>query len=86
MNEFITLVSGSHSLYGLKPETLDSLILDILPCFSHNYQCLDELGSEDIPDVPEYLTRIILGALRTNAGFHVPKVNSLRPHLCNFTL
>lgn len=68
----------SKSLYGLQPETLDSLILEFLPCFGHIYKDLKEANEVDESQkVPIYLHREILNALRNNAGFHIPKV---QPH------
>lgn len=75
VDEFISHVHGSNSFYGLEPETLDSLILELLPPSDRKYQkleaCRDERGCDD---VSVYLIQEILHALRTNAGFHIPKV------------
>ena len=39
---FIDLISGSSSLYGLKVETLDSLVLSLLPSPTHTYESIKE--------------------------------------------
>jgi hypothetical protein len=78
--EFVCGVFGFKSLYGLQPETLDSLILDFLPPLSHTYQ---QLGQDSVVDdsqeVSIYLIQEMLGALRNNAGFHIPKVSTIAP-------
>lgn len=75
VEEFICGVYGWKSLYGLQPETLDSLILDFLPPLSHTYQELgDDSMVDDTQEVSIYLVQEILNALRNNAGFHIPKV------------
>lgn len=77
VNEFISGVFGFQSLYGLKEETLDSLILDLLPPLGHTYR---ELGEDSIVDnsqeVPVYLTQEVFNGLRNNAGYHIPRVSA----------
>lgn len=67
---------GFKSLYGLRPETLDSLVLDFLPPLGHTYTKLGEDSVvDDSNDVPLYLLQEILNALRGSAGFHIPRVS-----------
>ncbi len=77
MKDFISNVYGSTSLYGLQAETVDSLILDFLPPLNHTY-C--KLGDDSIVDNSQpaviYLLQELLGALRSNAGFRIPRVSS----------
>ena len=42
MQDFIECVSGPSSLYGLQPETLDSLVLSLLSSLTHSYESLRE--------------------------------------------
>ena len=85
VEEFIHLVLRSKSLYGLQTETLDSLLLELLPPIDHHYQKLESKLShqheaivEDDPfEIVVCLFQEILNALRNNAGFHVPKVSTL---------
>lgn len=76
VNDFICQVLGYQSLYGLQPETLDSLILDLFPPLNHTYQ---ELGEDSVVDteqeVPIYLLKEIFNALRNNVGFNIPRVS-----------
>lgn len=74
---------GFKSLYGLRRETLDSLILECLPPINHTYKQLkmDETVAvkslheqDDQWEVALYLVQEILNALRNNAGFHIPRV------------
>ena len=79
VNEFLCHVYGYKSLYGLRPETLDSLILDLLPPLGHTYCKLGENSVvDDTHEVPIYLLQEILSALRSNAGFHIPRVRTWR--------
>ena len=87
VNEFICDVFGFKSLYGLCPETLDSLVLELLPPITHTYKKLERVStSEDLEYKSNYadtddalnvvvcLLQEILNALRSNAGFYIPKV------------
>ena len=76
----MALVRGFKSLYGLQYETLDSLLLELLPPTDPHYHKLEntvaqhEATVDDDPfEMAVYLFQEILTALR-NAGFHVPKV------------
>lgn len=87
VKEFISLVDGSKSLYGLQSETLDSLILDMLPSLGHTYVKLsDNSVGDDAQDVKVYLVLEILNSLRNNAGFHIPEVNAKAVGLVGFKL
>ena len=44
---FIDCISGPSSLYGLKVETLDSLVLSLLPSLTHTYESLREPSALD---------------------------------------
>lgn len=75
MDDFISIVEGSESLYGMKLETLDSMILDMLPPLGHTYTELRESSEvDDAQDVRPYLMLEILKYLRTNSGFYIPEV------------
>ena len=74
--EFIALVGAESSLYGLQSETLDSLLLYMLPASSHQFQ--EVPADQPIGDnVRLYLLQQLLTALRTSAGFCVPMVSVL---------
>jgi hypothetical protein len=72
VNEFIKVVDGPNSLYGLKEETLDSLLLSLLPPYGHTY-CDTPPGEPIQEDIKLYLLRELLCSLRNSAGFAVPK-------------
>lgn len=78
MKEFLDVLSESKtSLYGLQPETLDSLILSILPNVDFKYKKVEEcdpVGDTQLPEVRVYLIKKVLDLLRTNAGFHFQEV------------
>ena len=44
---FIDCISGPSNLYGLKVETLDSLVLSLLPSLTHTYESLREPSALD---------------------------------------
>lgn len=75
-------------MYGLRRETLDSLVLELLPPVDHTYKVMEtpkavaassrlEPASvvDDPLEVAVHLFQEILNALRNNAGFHIPRVN-----------
>ena len=73
--EFVNCISADSSLYGFKPETLDSLLLSVLP-FDHTYQPLRERSVvDDGLSVQVYLMKEMLQALRHSAGFNIPAVS-----------
>ena len=76
VQKFIDCISAGSSLYGFKPETLDSLLLSILPSFDHTYQPLGEPSIvDDSMSVRVYLMQEFLQALRHSAGFNIPPVS-----------
>ena len=78
MEKFISVFNGSDSFYGFQPETLDSLVLDLLPCMRDEYATLDENRVVDSKEeVSVYLFQEVLNALRHNAKFNIPKVRLL---------
>ena len=74
MKDFIALVSGSESLYGLRPDTLNSLVISLLPSVDHAYQEMGELKSEESCEIKHFILREIVQALRCNTGLFIPKV------------
>ena len=77
VKNFIDLVSGSESLYGLCPYTLHSVVISLLPSVDHTYQC-QEMGDfsviDDSQDVKFYVIQKMLQALRECTGLLIPKV------------
>lgn len=75
--EFTQLMSGAESLYGFQTETLDSLILEILPPIDQTYKDVEkeEVAENSTYTVNAYLLQAILNILRNNAGFHLPRVS-----------
>ena len=73
--QFIQLINGSKSFYGFQqPDTLDSLLLELLPPIDHKYIKDHDLNCQSKEEVSVYLFQEIIGSLRNRAGFHVPKV------------
>ena len=78
MEQFINSVDGNASLYGLQDETLDSLLLSLLPPnappYAHQYQ--DTAHGEVVGDnVGVYLLYKLLRLLKQSFGFAVPVVS-----------
>ena len=84
VNDFVELVRGKESLYGLKRETIDSLLLSMLPTVRHSYQPYkpkdDPVGGYAIGVV---CLQKLIQAFRTSAGFHILDVSMLVVYLCN---
>ena len=81
VNDFVGLVRGKESFYGLKEETTDSLLLSMLPTEQRTYQPYEP---KDDP-VSGYAIDLVclqelIRAFRTSAGFHIPTVSM---HLLN---
>ena len=83
--QFIQVVGGSKSIYGLQQhDTLYSLLLELLPPVDYTYTRLDngqeihQLGE----DIIMYLFQRILVALRSNAKFHIPRVCRVCVTIC----
>ncbi len=83
VQEFIELVSGSESLYGLCPDTLNSLVLSLLPAVDHAYTEIGKLSFVDnSSDIRFYTLQKIVQALREFTGLFVPKVRGCHAHEC----
>ena len=66
-------MQGNTSLYGFTKETLDSLMLTLLPPIGHKYQLVQDTVNEEM-DIKVLVLQTLVDALRDNAGFHIPKV------------
>ena len=76
VKDFVQCVSGSSSLYGLQPDTLESLVLTLLPPLGHKYDTLGDPSIVDSSlDVRVYVLQELLQSLRHCAGFHIPPVS-----------
>ena len=77
VQDFIDRLSGPSSLYGLQPETLDSLVLSLLPTLTHSYDCLGEPSVTDSGiNLKVLLMQELLQNLRHCAGLHIPPVST----------
>ena len=77
VNDFANnVLQGQASLYGFTDETLDSLMLTILPPIGHEYQQppLKPNADDEDMDIKLFLLKSLVDALRENAGFNIPKV------------
>ena len=79
-SDFIKHIGGAESLYGIHDDTLDSLLLSLLPPvgFQEFLETDKPQKEEQVPtDVkPEvFLVRRLLRALRKRAGFRLPHVS-----------
>ena len=77
VNDFANNVLGKKaSLYGFTDETLDSLMLTLLPPIGHEYQRipLKQNADDEGMDIKVFLLKSLVDAIRENAGFNIPKV------------
>ena len=80
MQQFVDCISGGESLYGFQRETLDSLVLTLLPPIDHKYSTIKKpLCTDSSPD-ETYLIKEMILVLRHAAGFQIPPVSE--PLLC----
>lgn len=76
MEQFINSVDGNTSLYGLQDETLDSLLLSLLPLHAPPYAHQDTTHGEAVGDnVGVYLLYKLLKLLKHSFGFAIPVVS-----------
>ena len=82
-------MGGKESLYGLHDDTLDSLVLSLLPPVGFQEfletdkpQKEEDISTEESPDV--FLLRRLLRALRKRAGFRLPHVRKLVKYICEY--
>ena len=69
-------MQGKTNLYGFAEETLDSLMLTLLPPIGHEYKRIPvplKQNDEDM-DIKVFILKCLLDALQENAGFQIPKV------------
>ena len=71
-------MNESKSLYGLQTETVDSLILDMLPPVGYKFKELkSDTEVSQISDIHTVLITEILNAFRKSAGFNSPMVGRI---------
>ena len=86
MHSFIECVEGPSSLYGLKEETLDSLILTLLPPLNHTFEPVEEQGFiDETLELPVLFTKELIHSLRFCAGFNLPVVSEHMYHISTTT-
>ena len=77
----MSLISGPHCLYGFCSDTLNSLVLTLLPSVDHIYKELGEVtlvdDSKDADKLQFLILEKIVQVLRECHGFIIPKVNWL---------
>ena len=74
-------MGGPSSLYGLREDTLDSLLLSLLPPVGFSEFIETESKPVEIPsekDPKLFLLEYLLQALRKRAGFRIPHVSHIR--------
>ena len=83
-------MGGVESLYGIHDDTLDSLMLSLLPPvgFQEFLETDKPQKEEELPqdlkgrDLEVFLVRRLLRALRKRAGFRLPHVSGLIHDCC----
>lgn len=74
MEEFVESV-GADGLYGIKWDTVNSLILSLLPPMDFEFQCLKERGLIDVcDDIKVHILRLLIQCLRRCCGLYIPYV------------
>ena len=79
VSEFIHHVCGPESFYGFQDsETLDSLVLDLLPRLDHKYMKLNDKSQHSDPNediqIQMYFVHEIFKAFKVNSGFQIGEV------------
>lgn len=80
--EFVQLLGGPKSVYGYHSDTLNALILSLLPPTGFQYEERFKPSQIAFPNMKLYLLESLLQALQDNAGFHIPSVSAyIQVHL-----
>ena len=69
-------MQGKTNLYGFAEETLDSLMLTLLPPIGHEYKRIPLKQNKEDVDIKVFILKCLLDALQENAGFQIPKVRT----------
>ena len=74
VEEFVFHIS-QDGLYGMQLDTINSLILSLLPPVDFQFQCSKERGLVDVAeDIRVYTLRLLIQCLRRCCGLHIPYV------------
>ena len=79
VDDFATnAIQENANFYGFAKETVDSLMLTLLPPTGHKYKQIpmDQNDLDPDMDIKVALLKYLLDALQENAGFKIPKVCS----------
>ena len=77
MEDFVELI-GPDGLYGIQLDTVNSLILSLLPSMDFEFQCFKELGLIDVvEDIRVYMLRLLIQCLRRCCGLYIPYVRTV---------
>ena len=69
-------VEGQSSLYGMQLDTVNSLILSILPPVGFKFECQNDSGLFDTTeDIKIHILRLLVQCLRECCGMHIPYVS-----------
>ena len=91
MEEFVECIGGSSSIYGFCEDTLDSLLLTVLPVGSElplttgiklpPQQLTSMVNFENEEEKQTYILQVLTEALRQNFKFRFEQVSD--PYLCS---
>ena len=74
MEDFVEHI-GPDGLYGIQLDTINSLILSLLPSMDFEFQCFKEPGLIDVAeDIIVYMLRLLIQCLRRCCGLYIPYV------------
>ena len=80
VQDFLDCISAPSSLYGLQPETLDSLVLSVLPPLTHSYEPFEEPSAmdENLELKVLLMQELLQNLCRHFVGLHIPPVSDSR--------
>ena len=82
VEEFVMRVEGQSSLYGMQLDTVNSLILSLLPPVGFTFECKREPGLFDTTeDIKIHILRLLVQCLRQCCGMHIPYVSICPCHV-----
>ena len=75
-------VKSHSSLYGMQLDTVNSLILSLLPPMGFRFECKKDSGLFDTTeDIRIHILRLLVQYLRQCCGMHIPHVSVWLCHM-----
>ena len=82
VKEFVRVIEASHNLYGFREDTVQSLLLRLLPPPQLNIQTSQDNLPPNPLDTKVSILNTMLDNLRQIFGFYIPQVRNIGKYYC----